>query len=174
MHTETVAQHTPSEFDVLAERVLAGGSLEPTEAMAVLQVSETQLPTLLHAAFRVRERYHGRRVKICQLRNARSGLCPEDCHYCSQSAISEAAIPRYRLGFGPRAAGRRPPRRASGAQALLHGDQRARSKCHRRRPLHRGRARYQGGISGSSSSASPSASWKRSKRASSRPPASAG
>jgi len=36
-------------------------------------------------------------VKICQLRNARSGLCPEDCHYCSQSAISEAAIPRYRL-----------------------------------------------------------------------------
>jgi len=36
-------------------------------------------------------------VKLCLLRNARSGLCPEDCHYCSQSAISEAAIPRYRL-----------------------------------------------------------------------------
>src|SRR5207249_2654878 len=41
------------------------------------------------------------RVKICQLRNARSGLCPEDCHYCSQSAISDAAIPRYRLDSVP-------------------------------------------------------------------------
>jgi biotin synthase len=29
--------------------------------------------------------------------NAKSGLCPEDCHYCSQSKISEAEIPRYNL-----------------------------------------------------------------------------
>jgi biotin synthase len=24
-------------------------------------------------------------------------MCPEDCHYCSQSAVSDAAVPRYRL-----------------------------------------------------------------------------
>jgi biotin synthase len=29
--------------------------------------------------------------------NAKSGLCPEDCHYCSQSKVSEADIPRYNL-----------------------------------------------------------------------------
>jgi biotin synthase len=29
--------------------------------------------------------------------NAKSGLCPEDCHYCSQSKVSEAEIPRYNL-----------------------------------------------------------------------------
>src|SRR5262249_4371178 len=27
----------------------------------------------------------------------KSGLCPEDCHYCSQSKISEAEIPKYNL-----------------------------------------------------------------------------
>ena len=29
--------------------------------------------------------------------NAKSGLCPEDCGYCSQSKVSEAEIPRYNL-----------------------------------------------------------------------------
>ncbi|MGH7856787.1 MAG: biotin synthase BioB, partial [Candidatus Binatia bacterium] len=45
----------------------------------------------------VRAERWGRRVKICVLQNARSGLCPEDCHYCSQSAVSTADIERYRL-----------------------------------------------------------------------------
>ncbi|MFQ5665783.1 MAG: biotin synthase BioB [Candidatus Binatia bacterium] len=84
-------------FDAVADRVLGGDALDRTQAAALLDTPDQALPALLRAAFRVRERYHGRRVKICQLRNARSGLCPEDCHYCSQSAISEAAIPRYRL-----------------------------------------------------------------------------
>jgi len=51
----------------------------------------------LQSAFIVREQFWGRKVKICLLQNARSGLCPEDCHYCSQSAISTAAINKYRL-----------------------------------------------------------------------------
>jgi biotin synthase len=31
------------------------------------------------------------------LMNAKSGLCPEDCHYCSQSKVSMADIERYRM-----------------------------------------------------------------------------
>ncbi len=81
----------------LADLVLQGGELSRHQARQVLRTPTESLPDLLHAALRVRERFHGRRVKLCQLRNARSGLCPEDCHYCSQSAISTAAIPRYRL-----------------------------------------------------------------------------
>src|SRR5690349_11090695 len=49
------------------------------------------------AAFAVRARHFGNRVKVCVLQNARSGLCPEDCGYCSQSAVSTAPIDRYRL-----------------------------------------------------------------------------
>lgn len=81
----------------LADHVLAGGAIDRPAAQRVLGVTDADVPALLHATARVRERFHGKRVKLCLLRNARSGLCPEDCHYCSQSAISDAAIPRYRL-----------------------------------------------------------------------------
>ena len=89
--------HSATGLDHIADRVLGGERIDREEAAAILDTPDADLPAVLWAAFRVRERYHGRRVKVCQLRNARSGLCPEDCHYCSQSAISEAAIPRYRL-----------------------------------------------------------------------------
>jgi biotin synthase len=36
-------------------------------------------------------------VQLYFLMNAKSGLCPEDCGYCSQSKVSEAEIPRYNL-----------------------------------------------------------------------------
>ncbi len=81
----------------LADIVLAGGAIERAEARSILAAADDEVPLLLAATARVRERHWGRRVKLCQLRNARSGLCPEDCHYCSQSSVSEADIPRYRL-----------------------------------------------------------------------------
>jgi biotin synthase len=101
MHTELAGDDDSSHFNNLADAVLGGGVIGRADATAVLDAPDHALAALLHAAFRIRERYHGRRVKVCLLRNARSGLCPEDCHYCSQSAISDAAIPRYRLDSVP-------------------------------------------------------------------------
>jgi biotin synthase len=101
MQTDVCPSSAYTEFDHIADHALAGRPLKRDQARAVLTAPDDGLVPLLRAAFRVRERYHGRRVKICQLRNARSGLCPEDCHYCSQSAISDAAIPRYRLDSVP-------------------------------------------------------------------------
>jgi biotin synthase len=83
--------------EALADRVIAGDAIDRDAARRVLVGPDAEVPALLQATRRVREHHHGRRVKLCLLRNARSGLCPEDCHYCSQSAVSEAAIPRYRL-----------------------------------------------------------------------------
>src|SRR5262250_2159564 len=83
--------------DAVADLVLGGGEIDRAAARRILGASDDEVPDLLRATARVRERHCGRRVKLCLLRNARSGLCPEDCHYCSQSAISDAAIPRYRL-----------------------------------------------------------------------------
>jgi biotin synthase len=87
----------PMSLGALAALVLSGASISREQAFAVLNLPDEDLPELLHAAFSVRERYWGRRVKICMLRNARSGFCAEDCHYCSQSAVSDATIARYRL-----------------------------------------------------------------------------
>src|SRR5262245_696256 len=84
-------------WNELAERVLAGHVLTHDEARAVLASADDELPDLLAAAHRVRRRYFGNTVQLYFLMNAKSGLCPEDCHYCSQSKISDAEIPRYNL-----------------------------------------------------------------------------
>ncbi len=81
----------------MADRVLSGESLSRGEALAVLNCSDDELLELLAATFRVRQRYFGKTVQLYFLMNAKSGLCPEDCGYCSQSKVSEAEIPRYNI-----------------------------------------------------------------------------
>src|SRR5687768_5788324 len=81
----------------LAERVLAGQHASESEALAILQSPDEDLLDLLSAAYRLRRHYFGNTVQLYFLMNAKSGLCPEDCHYCSQSKISTAEISRYNL-----------------------------------------------------------------------------
>lgn len=97
MQTVAASSTSSSTFHTLAQAVLDGAGVTRAEAASVLAAPDGALVDLLYATFLIRERYHARKVKICVLKNARSGLCPEDCNYCSQSAVSEAAIPRYRL-----------------------------------------------------------------------------
>lgn len=84
-------------FGPLAARVLAGEMPTRDEARAILATSDEDLPGLLQAAYAIRSRFWGAKVKICVLQNARSGLCPEDCNYCSQSAVSKADIETYQM-----------------------------------------------------------------------------
>src|ERR1700722_7056228 len=87
----------PANWDQLAERALAGERLTRDDGLAILRAADSELPALLAAAFRVRFAYFGRKVHFYYLKNAKSGLCPEDCGYCSQSIISDSAIDRYPL-----------------------------------------------------------------------------
>ncbi len=81
----------------LANRVLDGHRLTLDEGLAVLRAPDRQLLDILSAAYRIRERYFGNTVQLYFLINAKSGLCPEDCSYCSQSKVSKAAIPKYNI-----------------------------------------------------------------------------
>ena len=67
------------------------------QALAVLECPDDELLDLLSAVYRVRRRSFGNQVQLYFLMNAKSGLCPEDCSYCSQSKVSEAEIPKYNL-----------------------------------------------------------------------------
>ena len=77
--------------------MLAGHRLTLDEGLAILRSPDDELLDLLAAAFRIRRHTFGRTVQLYFLMNAKSGLCPEDCGYCSQSKVSEAEIPRYNL-----------------------------------------------------------------------------
>ncbi|UQI44880.1 biotin synthase BioB [Streptomyces sp. HU2014] len=65
------------------------------EALAVLATSDDELLDVVAAAGKVRRRWFGRRVKLNYLVNLKSGLCPEDCSYCSQRLGSKAEILKY-------------------------------------------------------------------------------
>jgi biotin synthase len=86
--------HLP-DWNVLATQSLAGEVISREDARAVLAAPDEVLLDQLSAAYRVRRHYWGNRVRLHFLLNAQSGLCPEDCHYCSQSKISAADIEKY-------------------------------------------------------------------------------
>ncbi|MEV7872440.1 biotin synthase BioB [Streptomyces sp. NPDC088124] len=65
------------------------------EALAVLATSDDELLDVVAAAGKVRRQWFGRRVKLNYLINLKSGLCPEDCSYCSQRLGSTAEILKY-------------------------------------------------------------------------------
>ena len=85
------------DYAVFARKALDDQILTRAECHDVLKAPDEDLLPLLHAAFTVRARYFGRTVRLQMLQNAKSGACQEDCHYCSQSAVSTAAIDRYNL-----------------------------------------------------------------------------
>lgn len=86
--------------DLLSDLSTRALALQPPtrdEALAVLGLPDDDVLDVVAAAFRVRRRFFGRRVKLNFLVNVRSGLCPEDCTYCSQRRGSSSDILKYRL-----------------------------------------------------------------------------
>ena len=85
------------DFADLADRSIAGQALSRAEARAVLDTPDDDLLALLHEVFRVRRTFHGRKVRLHVLQNAKSGACPEDCKFCSQSSAYETPAEVYPL-----------------------------------------------------------------------------
>lgn len=81
----------------LSERVLGGEILSKEEALSLLNLPDTETLRLLDEAWRVRRDTFGDAVKVNVLLNAKSGICAEDCHYCSQAKGADTGIPRYRV-----------------------------------------------------------------------------
>ncbi|MEU9079330.1 biotin synthase BioB [Kitasatospora sp. NPDC004745] len=82
-------------LDTLTAKGLRGEVPTREEALAVLATTDDELLDVVAAAGKVRRRWFGRRVKLNYLVNLKSGLCPEDCNYCSQRLGSKAEILKY-------------------------------------------------------------------------------
>ena len=92
-----VAKVEALNWDAIAAKSLAGEKIPRETAQTILTAPDTELLAQLAAAYKVRHHYWGNKVKLHFLLNAQSGLCPEDCNYCSQSKISTAEIEKYPL-----------------------------------------------------------------------------
>jgi biotin synthase len=63
----------------------------------IFRLKWSELWPRLGEASRLRERHFGRRVSFCVIINAKSGMCSEDCAFCSQSARAASQAPHYPL-----------------------------------------------------------------------------
>ncbi len=69
--------------------------LSRDEIGAVAALPLDRLPDLVALAHRVRLAYCGPEVELESLINAKSGACPEDCAFCSQSARFQTGVDVY-------------------------------------------------------------------------------
>lgn len=86
VHTELSRSEAAGLLGDLREQVLERGvALDQSQILTVLQSSDELLPELLELAHAVRMKWCGPEVEVEGIVSIKTGGCPEDCHFCSQS-----------------------------------------------------------------------------------------
>jgi len=86
---------TTIDYTELATAIEQGHELNADQALELLSVDDAEVHRLVGAAGILRRKHFGNSVKVNYLVNLKSGLCPEDCTYCSQRLGSKAEILKY-------------------------------------------------------------------------------
>ena len=82
------------DLHTLEQKVLQGEAITREEA---LWLYHQPLEELCAAADRLRQQFRGNTFDLCTIINAKSGLCPEDCRFCAQSAHNRTGAEVYPL-----------------------------------------------------------------------------
>jgi biotin synthase len=90
-----VGEEVPVLLDDLVTLALARQVPTREQALALLESEDDDLLDVVAAAGRVRRHFFANRVKLNLIVNMKSGLCPEDCAYCSQRRGSAADVLQY-------------------------------------------------------------------------------
>jgi biotin synthase len=81
-----MAMETPAVLQQARTMVLEEGrGLTEEQILDVLELPDEQIPELLQLAHEVRMRWCGPEVEVEGIVSLKTGGCPEDCHFCSQS-----------------------------------------------------------------------------------------
>jgi biotin synthase len=80
-------------LEVARHQVLEEGrALTAAQALECLTLSEDRLAELLALAHDVRMRWCGPEVEVEGIVSVKTGGCPEDCHFCSQSGTFDSPV----------------------------------------------------------------------------------
>ncbi|HEV7824502.1 MAG TPA: biotin synthase BioB [Mycobacteriales bacterium] len=80
-------------LDVAREQVLGNGvGLTEEQALECLNLPDDRLDDLLALAHEVRMRWCGPEVEVEGIVSVKTGGCPEDCHFCSQSGLFQSPV----------------------------------------------------------------------------------
>ena len=88
----------PAILDIAREQVLdRGEGLGEQQVLEVLRLPDDALDKTLALAHEVRMRWCGPDVEVEGIVSVKTGGCPEDCHFCSQSGRFETPVRAARL-----------------------------------------------------------------------------
>jgi len=89
----TVGAGVPDIIGVLREQVLERGEgADEAQVLELLQLGDDHLEQLLELAHEVRMRWCGPEVEVEGIISLKTGGCPEDCHFCSQSGLFASPV----------------------------------------------------------------------------------
>lgn len=86
---------TAKDVEALKQRVIDGGSITFEEAKALVALEDKEL--LYAAADGIRQHFTGKSFDTCSITNAKSGACPQNCSWCSQSGHHKTKVEVYDL-----------------------------------------------------------------------------
>jgi biotin synthase len=69
-----------------------GRGLSEEQILEVLELPDERIPALLELAHEVRMRWCGPEVEVEGIVSLKTGGCPEDCHFCSQSGQFQSPV----------------------------------------------------------------------------------
>ena len=80
-------------LDIARDQVLERGEgLSEEQVLELLRLPDEALDPLLQLAHEVRMRWCGPEVEVEGIVSLKTGGCPEDCHFCSQSGLFESPV----------------------------------------------------------------------------------
>src|SRR3982751_1957390 len=83
----------PEIVDRARAQVLVNGvGLDEGGILAALRLPDDSLPELLQLAHDVRMKWCGAEVEVEGIVSLKTGGCPEDCHFCSQSGLFASPV----------------------------------------------------------------------------------
>jgi biotin synthase len=83
----------PEILDLARAQVLERGvGLDEAGVLAVLRLPDEHLTAALQLAHEVRMRWCGPEVEVEGIVSLKTGGCPEDCHFCSQSGLFASPV----------------------------------------------------------------------------------
>jgi biotin synthase len=87
-----------SILEIAREQVLERGEgLDESQTLQILQLPDGAVDDALALAHEVRMRWCGPEVEVEGIVSLKTGGCPEDCHFCSQSGRFETPVRSVRL-----------------------------------------------------------------------------
>lgn len=83
------------EIQTIKHKIFGGHLINKEEALELLSIDDKQL--LYDLADEIRAHFCGNVMELCSITNAKSGNCPQDCKWCSQSIYHETDIDIYQV-----------------------------------------------------------------------------